>query len=150
MERGANWNDFLIWRGILSCIPNIWKEFLTQNHENDHIQSIYGVLYNENVISIGKLCHKTVKNILRNSKFEQVEIKSKKKYNETHNLDKNKWKYVYILPHVILHDNKIIEMQFKILHRIIATNTLLYKIGKINSPTCQFCQMHFQSIEHVV
>ncbi len=77
MERGANWNDFLTWRGILTCLPNIWKEFLTLNHEHVNIQTTYGVLYNENVKSVGNLCQKTVKNILRNSKFEQVEIKSK-------------------------------------------------------------------------
>ena len=46
-------------------------------------------------------------------------------------------------------ENKIIEFQYKILHQIIGTNKLLYKMGKTTSPNCEHCMMHFETIEHL-
>ena len=35
------------------------------------------------------------------------------------------------------------------IHRYIRTNKLLYKIGKIESPRCTFCEMYSESIHHL-
>ena len=40
-------------------------------------------------------------------------------------------------------------MQYKIIHRIIGTNSLLYKMGKIPYMTCDFCNMYIETIEHL-
>ena len=46
-------------------------------------------------------------------------------------------------------DNKVSEMQYKILHRIIGTKYLLYKMRKVPNMTCEFCNMYIESIEHL-
>ena len=46
-------------------------------------------------------------------------------------------------------DTKIHYFQFRILHRIIGVNTLLYKMKIISSPMCTFCKSHDETIEHL-
>ena len=40
-------------------------------------------------------------------------------------------------------------MNYKILHNFVATNKLLYKIGKVDSPRCNFCQLYDQDTQHL-
>ena len=42
-----------------------------------------------------------------------------------------------------------IYSQFKILHRYLATNTLLYKFKIINNTRCTFCQLQRETLEHL-
>ena len=65
------------------------------------------------------------------------------------NLDDIDFECIYSLPRNILKDNKVIELQYKILFRYIPTNKLLYKMKKTPSPNCSFCQMLEESIEHL-
>ena len=59
------------------------------------------------------------------------------------------WNKLYCLPFQCALDTKMREFQFKILHRIVFTNHLLYKIGKVDSPLCSLCQCHDETIEHL-
>ena len=45
---------------------------------------------------------------------------------------------------------KLHESQFKILNKILYTNDLLYKIGKVKSPLCDFCQSDLETTEHLL
>ena len=47
-------------------------------------------------------------------------------------------------------DNIVRDMQYKILHRFFPTQSLLYKMNKINSPLCLYCNLCVDSIEHAV
>ena len=40
-------------------------------------------------------------------------------------------------------------MQFKILHRIIGVNNLLFKMNIVSSQKCLYCQLYNESIEHL-
>lgn len=72
------------------------------------------------------------------------------KYNAILNLDDlNTWKMIYCNPIEILVENKVVELQYKILHRIVGTNKLLYKMGKRTSPNCDNCSMYPETIEHL-
>ena len=51
-------------------------------------------------------------------------------------VNEESWPNIYSLAKCILYDNKIIEMQYKIIHRIIGTNKLLFNIGISASPNC--------------
>ena len=68
---------------------------------------------------------------------------------EKFDVQDDEWKCIYLLAKEITVDNKLIEMQLKIIHRIIGTNKLLYKIGKIASPVCSRCEMQIETIEHI-
>ena len=45
---------------------------------------------------------------------------------------------------------KLHEFQFKILNKILYTSDLLYKIGKVVSSLCDFCQSDLETIEHLL
>ena len=46
-------------------------------------------------------------------------------------------------------DNKIKDLQYKIIMRFTPTNNLLFKMKKISSPTCNFCNLETETIEHL-
>ena len=46
------------------------------------------------------------------------------------------WRTIYLLPRLCTIGTKIRNFQFKFLHRRIATNTFLYKIGISDTPLC--------------
>ena len=47
-------------------------------------------------------------------------------------------------------DNKIKDLQYKIIMRFTSTNNLLYKMKKISSSTGNFCNLETETIEHLV
>ena len=49
------------------------------------------------------------------------------------------WKSVYRLPFICTKITKLITFQFKLLHRRLATNDFLKKIGIKNNDRCTFC-----------
>ena len=44
---------------------------------------------------------------------------------------------------------KLKDFQYKINNRILATNSFLYKINKIDSNRCSFCEQAIESIKHL-
>ena len=59
------------------------------------------------------------------------------------------WENIFILPHILPVENKVKEMQYKILFRYVPTNKLLYKIKRKTSPNCHMCLSSIQTIEHL-
>jgi exonuclease III len=150
LARGAQYMDYLTWRGIVASIPDEWKRLIVQNH----VQILYqdkkcGILYDNTFIPVNKIAQKDIKNWQRWHRKQTV-LKAKEKYNEKFTvISQETWQNVYTLAKDIIMDNKIIEMQYKILHRIIGTNKMLYRIGKIASPVCRNCEMYVETIEHI-
>ena len=69
-----------------------------------------------------------------------------KLYNtETFKLD---WKKFILIPYKTTLYTKLREFQFKILNKILYTNDLSYKIGKVKSPLCDFCQIDLETTDH--
>ena len=58
------------------------------------------------------------------------------------------WREIYSLPFKVALDTNSRAFQYKILHRYLATNTLLKKIGKVDSSACSFCGTVDESLEH--
>ena len=56
---------------------------------------------------------------------------------------------IFLIPRMCTNDNTIKDLQFQILHRYIPTNYLLYKMNKVNSSVCSFCNIHIESIPHL-
>ena len=80
-------------------------------------------------------------------KFSTCELKAQTKYIDMFKLQDHVWSDIYSLPFSIICDNKIIDLQYRILHRYIGTNCLLHKIGRRNSPNCEACMMFPETIE---
>ena len=46
-------------------------------------------------------------------------------------------------------DNKSKDLQYKIIMRFTPRNHLLYKTKKISSPTCNFCNLETETVDHL-
>ena len=59
------------------------------------------------------------------------------------------WKEIYLLPGRVSIDTYSRSFQYKILNRILYTNSTLFKMKLVSSPKCSFCQVHDESLEHL-
>jgi len=56
---------------------------------------------------------------------------------------------IYPLPFTATQEVKLAMFQHKIIHNILATNSILYKMKKVASPSCPFCPSGSQNIRHL-
>ena len=59
------------------------------------------------------------------------------------------WKFVYSYPFKVTKETKLLNCQFKFIHRRIATNNFLFKIGKSNTEKCTLCNAETESHIHL-
>ena len=65
-------------------------------------------------------------------------------------LENQNWKKIFQLPFAITKNTKLQWLQYRINHKILATNTFLNKIGIVQNPYCTFCKTELESIEHIL
>ena len=122
------------------------KQFVTD--EIDYCKVRY-----ENVkTNIFDITEKGIKNVIKANVLVSMndnECKAKQKFTTSLHVKEEEWNTIYCNPFENIVDNRIIEMQYKILHRIIGTKSLLYKMGKAPNMSCEFCDMYIETIEHL-
>ena len=59
------------------------------------------------------------------------------------------WKRLFTLPFTLVKDTNLRWFQFRILHRILGTNSLLCKMGLKNDNKCSFCSREKETITHL-
>ena len=59
------------------------------------------------------------------------------------------WRSIYLLPRLCTISTKIRNFQFKFLHRRIATNTFLSKIGISDTTLCYLCKTDKETLIHL-
>ena len=152
-KRGAKTCDYMIWRGIVNAIPDEWKLLLKSDVSVPPIMQTCIIEYEKFHMDAHNVTEKDLKNLYRHQclkKLKDADYKAKCKYNAKFNIhDDFDWQNIYGMPFATVVENKIIEFQYKILYRIVPTNNLLYKMGKVQSTACDFCQMYPESIEHL-
>ena len=76
--------------------------------------------------------------------------KNVSKWSTELNLDENvNWNKIQYTVFRTTTDVKLRWLQYRISHRIIATNKLLYKINIKDNPFCTFCQLEEETIAHL-
>ena len=129
--------NFLQYYGLLSAIPSPWKELLKLHTEEPPCSTL----------NIEGLTCKTIYNLLINRKNLPPPTADKKLVKC--GFDSSQRHKVYSLPFGATKEVKLSVFQFKVIHNILSTNSLLYKMKKINSPNCPFCPGTEQSIERM-
>ena len=56
---------------------------------------------------------------------------------------------IYLLPFTATEEVKLTMFQHKTIHNILATDSILYKMNKVASPSCPFCPCDSQNIRHL-
>lgn len=139
--------NYLVYQGVLNAVKQL---LITYNITTNDIvipprPTLPPTLKD---ITINKKGSKAMYNILNNNtSMPTSQAKWLEKPSVTFN--KEEWKQIYSLPFNITKDSKLQWFQIRILHRILGTNDLLYKIKYKDSPLCTFCKTENETIEHL-
>ncbi len=144
-RRGVTNTKFLVWRGLLSCV----KEFVIDMQNVTMINSSKQIILPTN--DIIDLQHSNSNDVY----CKIVKLKLEKPTALTYYLkqftclDDNEIGNMYILPRMCTSDMAIKEFQYKILHRYLPTNDLLYKMKLVSGNKCTFCNMYNENVIHL-
>ena len=65
------------------------------------------------------------------------------------NYDSTKWSQIFSVPFTCTVDSKLKWFQFRLTHRILGTNSFLFKINKKDSNVCTFCKNDEETLIHL-
>ena len=81
-----------------------------------------------------------------------TDFKSKMKHESNHGtITDEEWENIFMVPALAPVENKIKDLQYRVVIRFTPTNIdlLLYKMKKIKSPRCNFCNLEPEKVEHL-
>lgn len=133
--------NFIQYQGLLNCIPLNWKLNNIQVIQTKKSNSTLHII--EKLQKPNRYLYRLLLDIKKTPK-----ISGKIKWENILNNNLH-WKNIYKKPMETTNDNKLKMLQFKILHRKIATNKFLGMIGIKDTQLCTFCKKHIETIEHL-
>ena len=136
---------FLRYFGVVNALAKLKKSLPDQvmMNSDDQLSS------SQKLLSSSNFCKEAYKLIVKGitsapDKSQSKWIADCKNYENLINWDKS-----YILPFYCTKETKLQTFQFKLLHRKIATNDYLYKIGISLTDICTFCEQNTESLIHL-
>lgn len=94
-------------------------------------------------------CKKGTKDMYNIMTENKENIAGQIRWNKIYNIQKEEWKNIYEMPFYVTKCAKLQWFQFRINHKILATNTFLCKINVSNNSLCTFCKNEEETIEHL-
>ena len=151
-QRGAEIKDFLLFQGILAAVPKSWTIML-KNMTKAEVPVETCIMRQEKFIPVSALSQKDL-NVCYTEKdykrLKRCELRAIIRHNSLYNdISPKDWEQIFMLPHKTSYENYVTDIQYKILSRIVATNDILYKMGNVASPTCTFCHMQREDLDHL-
>lgn len=136
---------FLHFLGILHMIPNSWKEKIIGTQKMQEISCDIFDFVKGNKKSSQYFYKKFI------VAFSEEPLKQHEKWKVKLNTDisSEEWECFHSLPFRCSKNNKLINFQYKILLRILNTNSLLYKCNLVETPMCSFCMETQETILHL-
>ena len=138
--------NFLVYHGlVLSRIKLLRKVIQNQNETNRNFSTFV-----ENFIKAPKSNRLAYKKLV--GAKQSSPRRSQEKWSADCNLQCSKtidWEMAYKLPFYSTKASKLIIFQFKLLHRRLATNDFLNKIGIRENDICTFCITEKESLYHL-
>ena len=105
-------------------------------------------------VCVGKITQRQVKELLPQKKLsslKETDFKCKIKHKLIHGtISDEEWENIFMIPTLCPVDNKIKDLQNKIIMRFIPANKLLYKMNRVNSQTCSFRHVETETVEHLL
>lgn len=142
--------NFLSWHGLIDAIPANWKKELKSKairHTPPFDPQDYYLLLNSVKVSLSEMDTKTLYEAhvsdLRETPTAQL------RYNEMFHDSELMWNKIYSLPFQVALDTYTRDFQYKILNRILFTNSKLFKLKLVESSLCSFCDKNEETLEHL-
>ena len=137
------------WRQLIDAIPKPWVRII-KNDKGDSrkfIDRSPHLLSKARIIPLKKLNSKEFYNINIQSKFATPS--SQKSIATLLSDNVLPWKEIYLLAFSTSIDSFSRIFQYKILNNILFLNNTLYKMGKVSSPLCSYCNVEKETISHL-
>lgn len=145
-SRGVSKGKFIIWKGVLSIVQKLELEINTMN-SSKNIPNKTVLLPTGDIIDLQYSNSKEIYSKI--VKLRKVKPTSLISYVEQYDLSEKEIDNMFLLPRICTDDMLLKEFQYKILHKYLATNSLLYKMKKVESNRCTFCGLYVESITHI-
>ena len=126
---------YMEYRQIISAIPRLWK--MDMNETKTPLIEKPSLYINRKW---------TKETLIQNRREEATALKKWDQIIETR--DDDFWECTFTLIRAITKETNMQQFQFRVVHRILATNSRLYKYGKKESPNCDICSTTEDTIEH--
>ena len=144
-KNGITNAEYFLLMGIYNAIPKDWINLLRTQSNSSNVASS-----NDNAdppdVSLPSSSRGVYWDLVEKIKIAPT---AESKYEEIFSAHDLRWEQFYLLPRKATLDSKTREFQYKLLHRIIYTNKILYKMGLVPSPMCSFCGNTEESLEHL-
>ena len=144
-KNGITNAEYFLLMGIYNAIPKDWINLLRTQSNSSNVASS-----NDNADPPDASLPSSSRGVYWDL-VEKIKIAptAESKYEEIFSAHDLRWEQFYLLPRKATLDSKTREFQYKLLHRIIYTNKILYKMGLVPSPMCSFCGNMEESLEHL-
>ena len=144
-RRGVPFSCYMTWRSIIDIVNKKVTHPILCNRQPCSIYVLQNDVYRE----ITDLNSRSMYNLVVSMKKETPAALEKICRNLEMVISDQRKEDMYGCFWTFLYDNRIKEFQFKLLHRILGTNNFIYKIGKTDTPRCDFCNIYLEKIEHL-
>ncbi len=135
-------DSFLEYMSFISAIPKEWEKELnnTNNKNSEDISEQYCTLFVKKPKAI--YMYQALKSL------HVVQPTCIRTWAEQYGLvfDEKEWKFFFMLPWNLTRDHKLIEFQFKILHKVFASKSYVNRFDKSVSDMCAKCNVKANTI----
>lgn len=140
--------NFIEYFGVINAIPRNWKEIVVNTNDIEDIPIIPHKLIN--YLNTHDKVTKYFYHIMIRPLSEKP-INSQRKWQDLLNTDisDKSWELIYLLPREVTDDTKLINFNYKLVHRILYTNTKLMKCKLSETELCTFCTVGRETILHL-
>ena len=144
----------MIWCGIVKCITKEWNiQQICNDQSFQPLEFSCGLHINSSFVNIENVTQKQVKLVLSEKKLQPLkesDYKYKMKQESIHGTITDKeWESIFMDPALAPVDNKIKDLQYKIIMRFTPTNSMLYIMNIIRSAMCNFGNLKAETVEHL-
>lgn len=143
--------DQMFYNSLICAIPQKWKTLVKSNEISNFKRTNPLSLKLENRLTnlSGDLkCKKFCKEFI-NLKTKDCTPTATLKWENLYNNHDFDWKEIFTLPFRVCRETKLQSFQYQIINRYIASNNILFKWGKVESPLCTKCG-EIEDIEHLL
>ncbi|KAL9989421.1 hypothetical protein ACROYT_G003968 [Oculina patagonica] len=149
--------NYFLWLGIVHSLPCEWRRMIKAGNIGSFSQptqprnlcsdQIRVKLDENNVFEIQALTSKQIYKKLVTKRT--IEPTSKAKFTAIFSENNLDWANIYKIPFNSTLDTRTRAFQLKILHRILFTNSSLFKMKISATPLCTFCDLESETLEHL-
>ena len=140
-------NNFLMFYRLIARIPKAFKDCLKENLLDIHFDTHDTTdTFVKKIVSNKKakfIYRSLIDNIVQNPTDKFL------KWEKLLDIEITDWSEYFVIMKRSCRDTYLRNFQFKFLHRIIATNSFLYKIKLKDTHLCTFCKANDETIEHL-